>query len=143
MVRGGATCNFSVQSCQQKKPPDEKKFCHKRMSSVYNPVDGVDKNVLFLQNWTYPQLWISLTVRSDFFLENSIKSWSCAEHDPFFVKLKQIPAEGLRGKIDGSKSFLISDAAEGRPCTSTHHSIGVKRDNCHWHQIAYIMPDPF
>src|SRR6266496_3269203 len=133
MVRGGATCNFSVQSCQQKKPPDEKKFCHKRMSSVYNPVDGVDKNVLFLQNWTYPQLWISLTVRSDFFLENSIKSWSCAEHDPFFVKLKQIPAEGLRGKIDGSKSFLISDAAEGRPCTSTHHSIGVKRDNCHWH----------
>jgi hypothetical protein len=112
------------------------------MSSVYSPVDGVDKNVLFLQKWTYPQLWITLAVRPDFFLENSIKSWSCAEHDPFFVKLKQIPAEGLRGKIDGSKSFLISDAAEGRPCTSTHHSIGVKRDNCHWHQIAYIMPDP-
>jgi hypothetical protein len=50
MVRGGATCNFSVQFCQQKKRPDEKKFCHERMSSVYSPVNGVDKNVLCLQN---------------------------------------------------------------------------------------------
>jgi hypothetical protein len=30
----------------------------KRFGSVHSPVDAVDKNVLFLENWTYPQLWI-------------------------------------------------------------------------------------
>ena len=61
---------------------------------------------------------------------NSIRSWSCAEHDEFFVKLKQISTDGLRGKTDGSKACDQVMAPMRRPCASAPSAIGVKRDNC-------------
>jgi hypothetical protein len=49
-ARGGAIHKFCISICQQKKRPDERKFPHAHFASVYNPVDAVDKNALFLEN---------------------------------------------------------------------------------------------
>jgi hypothetical protein len=73
MVRGGATLNFSGQICQAKMTRDYKIFSLARSACVHIAVDVVDKNMLCLQNFTYPQLWIIFRTAADFSSENSIR----------------------------------------------------------------------
>jgi hypothetical protein len=49
----------------------------KRFGSVHSPVDAVDKNVLFLEIWTYPQLWIIFGGIFDFLPQKLASSLAC------------------------------------------------------------------